>query len=541
MKMNAVSDTEFEAALSRLLDDEPEPGDGATVARAARQSPERLRRVSGLLALDDLLRQSFEPDARAFEDALFHRLDASSADDTFAVRVESAIQSRQKNRARVSWIANAVRLRWVAAVIALGLGAGVFWFRASRFVEPVAVLLNESSARFGPGASPPTARFMRGEYHLVEGAAHLRFRQGMELVVIGPARFRIEDFAHVHLREGSLRALIPETAQGFVVSVPGARFHDPGTDFGVSVHSDSARSELHVFAGQVEVFCEGAHLPSSTISGGQSVVVDAGRVRETAPASPDQYPTAESLALRRWNAARHQLRHDPNLVVYYPFTPDKADPTRLRDEAEHAHHVDGTIAGAQWVAGRWPGKHALQFENPNDAVELTIPGEFEELTLAAWIKVDRFENTLHAVLNSHGNQEGGIQWQFDRKGWPMNTWVESVPKRSTLFCNQRIPVGRWVHWAVTVKQERGRITHYLDGKLIGESGFVPGSARIVPGVAHLGHWQGRPSLTECRDFRGRIDELAVWNVALPASRIAAQAEEGKSVEIPEYRTMLSRR
>src|SRR5947207_7903177 len=41
----------------------------------------------------------------------------------------------------------------------------------------------------------------------------------------------------------------------------------------------------------------------------------------------------------------------------------------------------------QWVEGRWPDKHALEFRSVSDRVRVSVPREFESLTLAPWVRV----------------------------------------------------------------------------------------------------------------------------------------------------------
>ncbi len=70
----ADSNAAYEAALARYLDGEPEPGDGALIAAALRASPARVRELSGLAAIEELLRQHAGPGADAFVDGLVERL-----------------------------------------------------------------------------------------------------------------------------------------------------------------------------------------------------------------------------------------------------------------------------------------------------------------------------------------------------------------------------------------------------------------------------------------------------------------------------------
>ena len=460
------------------------------------------------------------------------RLETPTAGEEFVCRVETALKAKQGAANRALWgHFLRYRLLWVIAASACVM-VFVIWWQISPTPGPIALLVNEAGARFANGAAPDVVSFTRGSYQLVEGAAHLRFRNGVDVVMVGPTSFRIDDVNSLRVEEGSLRALVPEPAHGFVVSAAGVRFRDLGTEFGVTVNRSEGKAQLHVFEGQVEVLPEGSATVQATILGGQSVAVSGGIVRETPPPVEGQFLTVDSISLRRWNAHRDRLRRDPNLVFYYPFVHDASNATMLRDDAVHGEKLDGRIAGAEWVTGRWPGKMSLQFEHPGDGVALTIPGEFEQVTLAAWLKIDRLENPVNAVMNSVGAWPGSIHWQMTRKGQSGVTWFYSEPKRTNVWYHDAIPQGRWVHWAVTADRHTGKILHYLNGKPIGESRLTTATAQIKPATVHIGRWQPDNKPPEVRDFRGRIDEMAMWRVALSAKQIAKEAEAGMPVELP---------
>jgi hypothetical protein len=396
----------------------------------------------------------------------------------------------------------------------------------------LALLVDEAGARFAAGAAPDAVSFDAGTYELTDGVARLRFRNGADVVLVAPARIALADALHVRLESGSLRALVPPAAHGFVVDAAAVRFRDLGTEFGVTTRPGAGISDLHVFSGQVEVYQAGATVPAATLAGGESVRYAHGVAEPLAAAAEADYPTPQAIALRRWQAARARLQADPALVLYHPFEADPGDPALLRDRAAAGRHADGRIIGAQWVAGRWPGKQALQFERPGDRVELAIPGEYDEATLAAWIKVDRLDHAANVLLASVGWRPGDLQWQLDRLGSPAPTSLYSQPKRRVLWSGAPLPLGRWVHCAVTMVRSTGLLRHYVDGVPAGESQVAALTTRIMPGACVIGSWIADNKTQEDRDFRGRIDELAMWATALPPARIAALAQEGRPVEPP---------
>lgn len=541
--MSAPESTpELEQALARFIDGEPEPGDAALIVEAARRNPAQLKAVTGLLAIDDLLRQHAESPPEAFVQTLIARIEAEQSGPTFVSRVGEALGGREKPRARVrAW------LPWLAAAAA-AIVAVVGWWPAGQPGDAhgrmppddhgrdvLALLVNEATGKFAQGAAPDAVSFSKGRYELTEGAVHLRFRNGTDAVFVAPARFVIDDLLRVEMESGSVRAFVPPSAHGFVVSAPGVRYRDLGTEFGVTVQPASGESKLHVFEGEVEVIREGELRPQATIIEGQSISVTKGVMRDAPAPDEGQFLTPGAIALRRWSAWRERMQGDPNLVIYYPFEPESRTSTVLRDRAASGLHVNGAIHGAQWVTGRWPGKSALQFERPGDSVAISIPGEYEAVTLAAWLKIDRLENTMNVVMSSVGWREGGIQWQMDRQGDPAPTSVFSTPKRKPLGTRTPVPTGRWIHWAVTIDRASGKILHYLNGRLASSAQIAPGS-RLMPGLSHLGRWEPDNKAPDVRDFRGRIDEFALWQVALSPGQISEIAEAGMPIELPEFQS-----
>lgn len=436
-------------------------------------------------------------------------------------------------------------LPWIVATAASVVAAVSLWYAAStaapveappvvekakqQGTPAVAVLVNEIGAKFADGEGPDADRFETRKYRMLAGAAHLRFVNGADVVINAPATFTIHDAMRMTLAEGSLRATIPETAQGFVVAAPGVDYLDRGTEFGVSVEGGTGRSELHVFDGVVDVLPGGSGTPVSSVSEGESVSMSQGRLRPAARPAPEAFPTADSIALRRWDAQRQTFRHDPDLVFYYPFVPDETDTSRLVDEATSGQRVEGRIQGAQWVTGRWPGKKALQFEQLGDLVTLNIPGSFDQFTIAAWVKVDRLEYSRNSILMTDGWAAGGYHWQSYRHGYLTASgpfgW-QNVKK----WAGPTIPQGRWVLLTAVVDRTANESRQYADSSLVARMQFTLANS-IRPGSCRLGSWKPLPGHEdELRDFRGRIDEVAMWRRALSADEVRKLYEAGKPAD-----------
>ena len=89
---------------------------------------------------------------------------------------------------------------------------------------------------------------------LLEGLVKVRLDDGAEVLIQGPAQFRVEQTNQFVLDFGKLSSVVPPSALGFVVRTPSATVVDYGTEFGVLVNR-VGRTEAHVFKGEVELRC----------------------------------------------------------------------------------------------------------------------------------------------------------------------------------------------------------------------------------------------------------------------------------------------
>ncbi|MBK8035993.1 MAG: hypothetical protein IPK22_02490 [Verrucomicrobiaceae bacterium] len=142
-----------------------------------------------------------------------------------------------------------------AAVVAMAfLG---FWERplALRGRDAAVAVLNSSfeavidGREVLQGEQPMRA----GTYKLERGSVQLRFGNGADVVIEGPAAFDLVDAATMHLNQGSLWAHCSEEARGFAVRMPGGReLVDFGTEFGARVNAEGG-AEVKVMQGEVKI------------------------------------------------------------------------------------------------------------------------------------------------------------------------------------------------------------------------------------------------------------------------------------------------
>jgi hypothetical protein len=400
---------------------------------------------------------------------------------------------------------------------------------AGRAGDVTAMLVDQAGADFVPTRPQDQVRFDPGRYELKSGTVHLRFASGADLLFEGPASFEIQDALHARLISGRLRAIVPPSAQGFTVSTTAAAYEDVGTEFGLSQDARTGEGVLHVFDGQVNVRPPDATGPVlKSVYSGESIGARAGQFWEFGEADVGPFPAPRDIGHVRWASQRAARQEDAALIGWFPFEP--AGDTSVLPNAVRGQGVpDGRVMGARWATGRWPLKHALWFDGETDFVELDIPGAFTELTVAAWIKVDRYEHEHSAILNSDGEEPGGFHFQLSRLGFPRGG-VLGLKRTEPRWAGNPIPLGKWVHVTSVLSLPQKR--HYIavNGRPVMESQLNgPAAVAIQPGRCRLGQWWSPKKSPQgaSRCLRGAMDELAIWNRALSESEVAALTESGR--------------
>lgn len=387
-----------------------------------------------------------------------------------------------------------------------------------------ALLVDKVDAEFARDRGPAGVRFGPGEYELQGGIVHLRFAQGADMILAGPARFRIRDAQNVQLLLGKARVIAPSTAKGFTIATRAAHFIDLGTEFGLRVDPDGA-SDLYVFDGQVNIADPRSGKVLTEIFEGKSSRYVDGVAAAPPQLQGSEFPTPGTIGLKRWEQYEQELRKSPGLIAFFPFRRGDV-PSLLQNAVGDDVMSHGTIVGARWVSGRWQGHGALLFDSDADCVQFEIPGEHMELTIAAWIKVDRLDFELNAILNSDGYKPGGVHFQLNRQGFPRGGVVVDGNFRDKVLGNP-VQVGAWSHVASVMSTSTRTQQIHVNGILVRERTWTPRQA-IRPGSCRIGNWlpEGKDRIAT-RAFRGRMDELAIWNRALTLQEITQMVDAGR--------------
>lgn len=444
-------------------------------------------------------------------------------------------------------------LGWVAALAAcIALLAGGWWgWRVSQQGERKGVTSNavamlnsavdaqwnsqEEAPRLGAPIEP---RWLR----LKSGLAQVVFYSGARVVIEGPAEFQIISPSEASCRLGRLTAEVPPQARGFQIQTPQINVIDLGTVFALDVKERA--TELHVFKGSVE-FLPASGIGRQNLQGGSGALAEQSRPLRLINANAAEFASlfdlqeksvaAESSRCDHWRAASRRLNDDPSLLVHFDFEHAVPSDWRLRNASSKSGAVpDGTIVGCQWVEGRWQAKSALEFRGVSDRVRVSLPGEFESVTLAAWVRVQGLDRQFNSLFMSDGFEAGTLHWLIRKDGVLGLTVIGEKPGHYQIVASPPVlpldQFGMWLHLAAVLDGDAKRVIHYVNGQPVSEKRLkINPPFRI--GTAELGNWNasGFPDNdpTLIRNFSGAMDEFYLFRRALPASEIRALYSSGK--------------
>lgn len=453
------------------------------------------------------------------------------------------LEPARRVRRSTPWLA-------LAACAALLLMGGWWMYRpepgarSGETSNAVAMLNRVADAVWQQAGEPPRpgGPLEPGWLRLKSGLVQIVFYSGARLVVEGPAELQLVSAGEVVCLGGRLIAEVPPPAKGFRVRTPQLTLTDLGTVFGVDVIA--RETELHVFKGSVEF-----HAPDSaarqTLGEGQGAGADGAAPARIFPASRARFLTlfdlqnkssqAEVLRHEQWRAASQRMDEDPTLLVHFDFESADAADWRLPNASRRKDTmIDAAIVGCQWTEGRWPDKQALEFRGVSDRVRFGVPGAFDALTLAVWLRVQGLDRQINSLFMSDGFEAGTLHWSVRQDGVLALTAIGAEPREFQIATSPPAlrldQFGLWIHLAVVVDGKSRRVAHYLNGLPVSEHAL-----KIAPpfhiGAAELGNWNARgfpkndPFMI--RHFSGAMDDFCLFGRALSASEIRGLHAIGK--------------
>jgi hypothetical protein len=187
------------------------------------------------------------------------------------------------------------------------------------------------------------------------------------------------------------------------------------------------------------------------------------------------------------------------------------DGGRFRDD-----HPKGVVAG-----------QSIEFDGIDDIVTMTIDVAETEYTAAWWFKTDERQGGLYSVWGQDLVYGGYDRDLILREGAVL---ARLYNDESITASERSLADGEWHHLAHVVGRSVGGQHVYLDGKLAASGRKTESDYDHERGIS-----VGYARRSSRGHFKGLIDDLAVWSVALSAEQVAALAN-GQS---PPRRTSIA--
>lgn len=249
----------------------------------------------------------------------------------------------------------------------------------------------------------------------------------------------------------------------------------------------------------------------------------------------------------------HSSQSVAGLVGYWDFEGTAFEGT-VADRS--ANHLDGRLVGDATFDGDVPtsikSTSSVLLDGDGDWIDLGNPVELNftsnDWTVAGWLKTTRTglgDENEGTLFGNGGDWQGGIRYTIvlsegNREGVPTLVIDDNASPPGSVFNKQvlvaRTPVNDGVWHHVAGVRTGGELRIYVDGELEGIARFSPSYdlSGIDQHPAYIGAITDNRDGTVFKAFDGRLDDVAVWDDALPPDVIASLAAGSLSpLAVPE--------
>lgn len=207
------------------------------------------------------------------------------------------------------------------------------------------------------------------------------------------------------------------------------------------------------------------------------------------------------------------------LVAFYPFNGD------AKDESGFNHH--GTVVGALPARDRTgAANRAYSFDGVDDRINISNHDQLnfrDAITINFWMRVGMFYQR-EAYPISHGNWEN--RWKISITNQRVRWTVKTDQGIKDLDSETRLVSNRFYN--ITALFSGSDFEIYIDGEL---DAFSTWSGLILPTSYDLTIGQALPGNNQY-NFKGTLDEIRLYNYALPLREIQNLADLSTSTTTP---------
>lgn len=176
-----------------------------------------------------------------------------------------------------------------------------------------------------------------------------------------------------------------------------------------------------------------------------------------------------------------------------------------------------------------PFHYGLEFDGNDDYVEVPDIAAIRpsnEFTIEAWIMPSALSGPAQTVLEKRTNSEDGYSIRYDPLTRNLSVRLQNGPLLSTFTATTPLLLYQWSHVALVIQDSH--VALYINGDLEQEVTYTGGVEPTVGTPLTIGGGPSRQS------FKGRIDEVIHWNVALNAAEVGELSLKNLPAGMPEH-------
>ena len=232
------------------------------------------------------------------------------------------------------------------------------------------------------------------------------------------------------------------------------------------------------------------------------------------------------------------------LVGYWPM--NEGSGTTITDSVSSivgTFQVKSTGPAPAWLGSGYDGTgNALGFNGDSGKggyVTAAAPAglDLDEMTLSFWLNMPVAHRSWGMAVTFNTGTNTGFDFEPDGNG-KLGLYGSGVAGIAALRGSTSLneDTGTWHHVAVTMSSSANVSKLYVDGVVDGVDATRTWSATAAVQTI----WLGYRTWTQWALYRGDLDDVAVWDVALPESSITGLADKTltpQTAPVPEPATM----
>jgi len=373
-----------------------------------------------------------------------------------------------------------------------------------------------------------------------QGLVNLEFENGVDVVIEGPAEFKIVNDMKMLVKSGKLKANVPKSGHGFTIETDKINVVDLGTVFGVDVQD--GKVDVQVIDGLVKL--QENKQDIKEIAAGKAFSIDASKKVQELEYVPEKFKGVAELvaakeelggkAYKRWTEFVESRRGNLDVLAYYSFFRDRKWGRTLPNKIEGAS--EDTFGNGKYITrapGRFthPGSSFL-FNQSGSKVDINLPGKTDRMTMLCWVNIESVDNHYNTLLESKNRIPGAPGWYIRKRMMFLNLYRPNgltILRAEGSFTSppfwKQSMRGVWVQLAVRITREK--ITFFRNGKKLSEVDNTVDYEYLEIGPAEIGN-SSKQAVTRSLplNFHGRMDEFIVIKRALSDYEIRQVYKEG---------------